>query len=286
MLFATVPSLKIFYKNLKNLKDAYTPAELAQLKKENKRPSRQNQPTVLYNGMLNPFVPFTFRGAIWYQGCANLGQKDYGEKMHALYGGWSKKFENPDLQFYFVQLAPYLYSRKPEGKATSQANLCITWEQQRKFAQEEKNARMAIVNDVGDLLDIHPYDKQTVGLRLAALALKYTYVMKNLHADSPTIRGAKVDGGKVVMSFDNVTGFYARSANRADGDEVRFMEIAGADGKFVPAKVEIKGARLEAKAEGVKDPKAIRFLYAPESQCNVFNEYGLPLDSFKLELNK
>lgn len=282
--FASVPKLKLSEEYLKNLKDDYTPAERVEMRKQKKRNTRCQQSTVLYNAMLNPFVPYTFRGAIWYQGCSNLGQQDYADKMHALYNGWSQKFRNPDLQFYFVQLSPYVYRRDKDGKGTSQPLLCVSWEQQRKFAKEQPNAHMVLTNDVGDLRDIHPYDKQTVGLRLAGLALNHTYGMKNIKADFPTIRDAKVSGNKVVMSFDNVGKFFARSDNRADGDTVRFMEIAGADGNFVPADVVIKDAKLEASAKGVDSPKSVRFLYAQESQCNVFNEYGLPLDSFKIDL--
>ncbi len=275
------PSLKAFADTLGDLKPNYTHQERLELKKQNKRATRHNQPTVLYNAMLNPLVPFTFRGAIWYQGCSNLGQGVYSELMHALYDGWSKKFNNSNLQFYFVQLAPFVYGK---NLVHSQNLLTKSWEQQRKFAKEQPNAKMILTSDVGDLYDIHPYDKQTVGLRLAASALQHTYGFKSIKADFPEIVGAKVDGDKVEMSFKNVKRFYSRSALKRDGDSVKFMEIAGEDGKFVPADVEIKDSKLIAKAKGIANPKAIRFLYAPKSQCNIFNEYGLPLDSFNISL--
>ena len=119
--------------------------------------------------MVYPFVPYTFRGAIWYQGCSNLGDgAAYCDKMHALVNGWKTVFENPALKFYFVQLAPFTYGG--DGKA-----LPVIWEAQQKFADEEKDAGMAVITDVGDLHDIHPNDKETVGRRLALLALNRDY---------------------------------------------------------------------------------------------------------------
>ncbi len=272
------PDVKYYADQLSGLKSSYTKQEEAELKKQRKFIALHRQVSVLYNAMINPLVPYTIRGVIWYQGCHNIsGKPIYRQMMHALYDGWSQKFENDDLQFYFAQLAPFHYWKN------SQPLLARMWEQQRAFAKEQPKAKMILTNDVGDLYDIHPNDKQTVGLRLAASALQHTYGFK-IKADYPTIRKAKVVDDKVEMSFDNVQNFFARSEHRPDGDKVRFMEIAGEDGKFIPADVEIKGAKLIASAKGVAKPKAIRFLYAESSQCNVFNEYGLPLDAFNVEL--
>ncbi len=278
--FKSIPALKNVYDSIKDLKPDFTDEEKVEMKKQKKFPNRHQQPTVIYNVAINPIVPYTIRGAIWYQGCNNLGDYRYANLMHALYNGWAEVFKNPDLQFYFAQLAPYRY----KGDEASQKKLCVSWEQQTKFANEQPNAKMVITNDVGDLGDIHPYDKQTVGLRMAALALQHTYKMSSIKADSPSFRSAKLDGDKVVMEFDNVDKFYVRSENRDSLDLVHFMEIAGADGKFVKAHVELKGSKLIARANGIMNPKQIRFLYAVGSQCNVFNEYGLPLNAFKTDL--
>jgi len=156
--FASVPSLKGVLDTLASLKPP-TPGVKG----------LQQQPTVLFNRMVYPFVPYTFRGAIWYQGCSNLGDgAAYCDKMHALVNGWKTVFENPALKFYFVQLAPFIYGG--DGKA-----LPVIWEAQQKFADEEKDAGMAVITDVGDLHDIHPNDKETVGRRLALLALNRDY---------------------------------------------------------------------------------------------------------------
>ncbi len=120
--------------------------------------------TALYNGMIYPLVPFALRGAIWYQGEANLGEgKRYTERMKALIGGWREVWHEGDFPFYFVQIAPYTYGGKPETEAEF-------WEAQ-AAAQAIPNTGMAVINDIGNLKDIHPKDKQDVGHRLALLAL-------------------------------------------------------------------------------------------------------------------
>ncbi len=279
--FKSVSSLKNVYDSIKDLTPDFHAEEKAEMKKQKKFPNRHQQPTVVFNAVLSPIVPYTIRGVIWYQGCSNIGDYRYANMMHALYNGWTSEFKNPDLQFYFAQLAPYTYRK---DKVAGQKLINISWEQQTKFANEQPNAKMVLTNDVGDLGDIHPYDKQTVGLRMAAMALQHTYKMSSINADSPSFREAKVEKDKVIMEFDNVKNFYVRSERRADLDLVHFMEIAGEDGKFVKAHVELKGAKLIARANGIMNPKKIRFLYAVDSQCNVFNEHGLPLNAFKADL--
>ncbi|MBR0067170.1 MAG: hypothetical protein IJQ00_06210, partial [Kiritimatiellae bacterium] len=116
----------------------------------------QDQPRVLWNEMVAPWVPFAIRGFIWYQGCSNAGEgHGYADKMHALYNGWAKEFRNPDLKLYFVQLAPWGYDK-----------IAAIQEGQAIFAAAERNAGMAVINDRGNLADIHPNDKETVGQRL------------------------------------------------------------------------------------------------------------------------
>jgi len=261
--FESVPSLKPILDSLGALKP--------------KAPGVKNlhqQPTVLYNRMIYPFVPYTFRGAIWYQGESNLGDGPaYCDKMHALVNGWKKVFENPDLKFYFVQLAPFTYGG--DGKA-----LPLFWETQQKFASEEKDAGMAVINDVGNLHDIHPNDKETVGRRLALLALNRDYGFKSVKADSPTLKESKVENGKFVLTFNHAESWYT-----IENEPAKNFEIAGADGKFVPAKVEIKGAQLVVGADGVTAPKELRFMGNQTCEGNLYSEACLPLGAFHIPAN-
>ena len=262
--FESVPSLKGLVDSLGSLKP----------KTEGVKNLHQ-QPTVLFNRMVYPFVPYTFRGAIWYQGCSNLGDgAAYCDKMHALLNGWKKVFENPALKFYFVQLAPYTYGG--DGKA-----LPVLWEAQQKFASEEKDAGMAVITDVGDLHDIHPNDKETVGRRLALLALNRDYGFKAVKADSPTLKESKVENGKFVLTFNHAESWYTAGKQPAKN-----FEVAGEDGNFVEAKVEIKGAQLVVGSDKVAAPTQLRFMGNQTCEGNLYNEACLLPGAFRIPAGK
>ena len=247
------------------------------------------QPTVLFNEMVAPWCPMSMRGFIWYQGCANNGSPEclrYATKMHALYDGWSKKFENPGLKLYFVQLAPFN---------------CSWWDlqmQQARFAAEEPNAGMVVSADVGNWDDVHPCDKATLSKRLAAMALARDYGFKDLVADSPAIKGVCSEEGRIVMRFDHANGWYAYDP--AWGVDYGF-EVAGADGVWHPAFVvnanggktekvswhtrgEVAGRDLVVASEKVEKPVKVRYLHNPPYVGKMFATSGLPLGPFEAEV--
>jgi len=244
----------------------------------------QDQPRVLWNEMVEPWTPFAIRGFIWYQGCSNAGDgHGYAAKMQALYNGWAKEFKNPGLKLYFVQLAPWGYDKI----ATIQEGQAI-------FAAAEKNAGMAVINDRGNLSDIHPNDKETVGQRLALLALKRDYGFSDIKADSPTLKSWKIDGDKFVLSFNDVESWYLYNG---DWSTASGFEIAGEDGKFVPAVIQnlklrdkqpyksnglIEGKDLVLRAEGVAAPKKLRYLFSRPWRGALYNEVDLPLGAFHI----
>ncbi len=232
-------------------------------------PERQ-QPGALYNGMIHPLIPMTMRGAIWYQGENNRAQWfDYSWQMHALLNGWRKVFENPQFQFYFVQIAPYRYALSTPRLSTG------IWMAQQKFA-DESGCGMAVINDHGDVNDIHPADKRPVGRRLAMLALKHTYGHAGVPADPPRVDSWKTEDGKFILSFKNV-GRWTVSGTAPAG-----FEVAGIDGKFHAADVEISGARLAVSAPEVPDPKYVRYLWSNAAEGNLHNEHGLVMAPFRL----
>ena len=129
-------------------------------------------PTKLYNGMIHPLTPFAMRGAIWYQGESNGKEGiSYYYKTKALTSGWRSKFENPELSFYFVQLANY---QKDSGKPAGGTGYALIREAQRKCL-EIPSTGMAVIIDIGESRNIHPKNKQDVGLRLALWALAKNY---------------------------------------------------------------------------------------------------------------
>ena len=217
--------------------------------------------------MIFPFVPFAFRGAIWYQGCSNLGDGLYGYKMQALLKGWRKVFNNPDMAFYFVQLAPFRYGGNP-------LRLPEMWEVQERFANSQgSNVKMAVINDVGDWGDIHPHDKKTVGKRLSLLALRHSYG-KPVKADSPQLASWKIEGKKFILEFRNVEKWLAPKV-------LKGFEAAGVDNRFFPATAVLDGKKIIVSCEKVAEPVQMRYLWHQTVKGAIFNEAGLPLGAFR-----
>ena len=130
---------------------------------------------------------------------------------------------------------------------------------------------------MGDLKDIHPINKEPVGRRLADTALKYDYNFK-IAADFPRLLKKEVKGSTFILHFS-----HAAAWKTTDGKEVRNFEIAGADGKFHPARVKIKGPLLEVTAPGIKQPVSVRYMYDPCRMGNLVNGHGLPPGIFAAE---
>ena len=245
------------------------------------------QPSALWNGMVAAYAPMACRGFIWYQGCHNSGEyQRYANKMHALYNGWAKEFANPDLKLYFVQLAPW-------GNPGI-ANIQMA---QAQFAAEEKNAAMAVINDVGNLKDIHPNDKRTVAKRLSLHALKRDYGWESVRDNSPTLKSWKVDGNKFVLTFNDAEGWYVYNPDRST--QVGF-EVCGADGVWKQAKIlnlveskdrngkpqwqgPVSGKDLIVASDEVETPVMLRYLHSAPWFGALYNDVCLPLGAFAIE---
>ncbi len=235
------------------------------------RPPRDVQgATALHNGMIRPLRPFGLRGAIWYQGESNLADGAlYTERMKALVGGWREIWGQGEFPFYFVQIAPFKYGGDPQA-------LPLFWEAQ-AAAQAIPQCGMVVTNDIGDLADIHPANKQEVGRRLALWALAKTYG-KSVLCSGPTVRSAAAEGAKFRVTFDNAgTGLASR-----DGKPLRGFEIIDADaGGFVAAEAEIVGSSVLLSAPGVSRPVAVRFAWQLLAEPNLVNSAGLPAGAFR-----
>jgi len=228
------------------------------------------RPTSIYNAMVAPLIPYTIRGAIWYQGESNNGEGMlYHEKMRALIGSWREKWGQGAFPFLFVQLAPYRYNR-PE-------NLPGIWQAQ-LATLSLPNTGMAVITDVGNVSDIHPRNKETVGQRLALWARAKTYGETNLVYSGPLYRSMKVEDGKVVLGFDHAEGLASR-----DGGPLSWFTIAGEDRQFVPARAEVKGATVVVWSEEVAQPKAVRFGWDETAEPNLINSAGLPASPFRTD---
>ncbi len=229
-------------------------------------------PLALYNGMIHPLAPYAIRGAIWYQGESNNGEGLlYHEKMKALINGWRSVWKQPDLPFYFVQLAPYQYGDDP-------SRLAFIWDAQRR-ALQLPHTGMAVTTDIGDLKNIHPANKQDVGKRLALWALAKDYGQEDLVYSGPLYDSMKIEGNTIRLTFSNTGGGLV-----ARGDApLREFQIAGEDKKFVPAKAMIDGETIVVSAPQVAKPVAVRFAFSQTAKPNLTNKEGLPASPFRTD---
>jgi len=231
-----------------------------------------NQAAVLYNGMVAPIIPFSIRGAIWYQGESNAGRGvQYGKLFPTMIADWRKRFGQGDFPFLFVQIAPWPYGNADERL------LPELWEAQLKTLSVP-NTGMAVIHDIGDIKDIHPKNKQDVGKRLALWALAKTYNKSDVVYSGPLYKSMQVDGDKVVLNFDHVGGGLV-----AKRDKLTHFEIAGEDQKFVPAEAKIEGKTIVVSSPDVQKPASVRFAWKKLAEPNLFNEEGLPASPFRTD---
>jgi sialate O-acetylesterase len=228
--------------------------------------------TALFNGMIHPVCPFPMRGAIWYQGESNSGEGMlYAERMKALVAGWRAIWGEGEFPFFFVQIAPFDYGGNGE-------RIGEFWEAQAAAAEAIPNCGMAVINDIGNLKDIHPANKQEVGRRLALLALARTYGRADVVCSGPTFKNLALEGSALRVTLDNVAGGLASR----DGKALTWFEIIDADeGGFVQADARIEGSTVVLTSPEVKRPVAMRFAWSMLAEPNLMNGAGLPAGAFR-----
>jgi len=232
-------------------------------------------PTVLFNGMINPVIPYTIRGVIWYQGESNVYRAfQYRKLFPALISSWRKLWGQGDFPFLFVQLANF----QPDKVAPQTKGM---WAELREAQlltfKTVPNTGMAVTIDIGNPNDIHPRNKRDVGKRLALAALAIAYGQKVVHS-GPIYRSMRIEGDKIRLFFDHVG-----SGLVAKGDKLVGFTIAGADRKFVDAKAKIEGDTVLVWSEEVSEPVAVRYGWADNPNCNLYNKEGLPASPFRTD---
>jgi len=231
-----------------------------------------NLPTLLYNTMIHPLVPFAIRGITWYQGEQNHGDGMlYFDKMQALIQSWRNVFLRPDAPFYFVQIAPYRY-----GGNMVEYTLPELWEAQ-TAAMDIPHTGMAVISDIGHINWLHPSNKQGVGKRLALWALAKDYGREDLVYSGPLYKSMAIEGSKIRLSFNYTgSGLVSRDAKPLD-----WFEIAGEDGKFVKAQALIDGHTVVVSSDAIVKPTAARFAWHQVAVPNLMNKEGLPAGPFR-----
>lgn len=223
------------------------------------------QPSILYNGMINPIKGFKIAGTLWYQGESNVvNAESYEELFSSMIASWRESW-GYDFPFYYVQIAPYKYGTAEKGVEVRDAQ---------RRTLKVINTGMVVVSDICTIDDIHPTNKQDVGLRLANLALKQHYKTLNTAVNGPLFKEVKILGKKVEVIFENSTGLYFKDK------KLENFELAGNDGEFYSAKARIKNDKVIVSSSKVKEPIRVRYAWSNTVLANLFNKAGLPVSSF------
>lgn len=234
-----------------------------------------NLAAVLYNGMINPIVPYGIKGAIWYQGESNTGRAaQYTPLLSTMIGSWRQAWNEGDFSFLIVQLTAY---GKDDVRSLGASTWSLLRESQVKIANSVPNTGLACIIDIGNPDDIHPKNKQDVGKRLGLVAEKMTYG-RNVLASGPVFKEMKVDGNKAIVTFDTLGDGLVNK-----GDTISGFIIAGDDGKFYPATAGLEGDGVTVCAAEVAEPKAVRYGWANAPACTLFNKSGLPAVPFRTD---
>lgn len=230
-------------------------------------------PTALFNAMIAPVQPFGLSGVIWYQGESNRYDPVlYRATFAALIADWRAGFRTPELPFLWAQIAPYGYG---EGAPGAHATALLREAQDRALVLPRTG--QAILSDVGDVRDIHPQDKATVGKRLALQALAKVYG-RALDPDGPRYAGHTVEGNTIRVRFSHAAGGLVQR-----GDALTWFTIAGEDKRFVTATARIDGDTVLVSNPAVSAPIAVRFGWSDVAEPNLFDTDGLPTAPFRTD---
>ena len=232
-----------------------------------------NQPTVLFNAMINPIVPFTIKGVIWYQGESNADKAyQYRELFPLMIKDWRRQWKS-DFPFYFVQLANYT-AILPQPADASWAELR---EAQLQTLHLE-NTGMAVTIDIGNEKDIHPKNKQEVGRRLSLIARANAY-NENIAFSGPIYDTYRIERNSIRITFNHVD----KGLKTKNGDQLKGFAIAGFDHQFHWADAVIEGNEVVVTCKDIENPIAVRYAWAANPVCNLYNGADLPASPFRTD---
>ncbi len=232
----------------------------------------QHRASSLWNAMIAPLIPFTIKGAIWYQGEANVPRaSQYGTLFPDMIEDWRRNWDQGEFPFYFVQLAPYRYGNRD---LRAGAELRDT----QRTTLSTSNTGMVVTMDIGNPRDIHPRNKHDVGHRLALWALANDYG-RDLVFSGPLYSSMENAGPEIRISFRHTAGGLVT----IDGTAPDHFEIAGKDRKFHPAEARIEGDIVVVYSEQVMEPVAVRYAWRDDAEPNLMSTEGLPASSFRTD---
>jgi len=243
-------------------------------------------PTVLYNGMIAPLIPYAIKGVIWYQGEANAGNGlEYQTLFPRMISDWREKWNQGDFPFLFVQLANFM---APQSKPSEGGWACLREAQLKTLSLPDTG--MAVIIDIGEANTIHPLDKLDVGLRLA-LAAKHVAYKQDLVYSGPIYGSMSVEGNKIRLTFKDTGGglqmgtppWTLTGAPAPAPTELTGFAIAGADQNWVWAQAKIEGNTVVVSSDQAASPVAVRYGWANNPPCNLYNKEGLPASPFRTD---
>ena len=236
----------------------------------------QNSPTTLFNGMIHPLLPGQIKGAIWYQGESNADRaQEYRALLPTLILDWRERFgaaTGAPMPFYIVQLANF---QQPTDDPDNGGWASLR-EAQSHAAEFVPDTGIVVTTDIGEADDIHPTNKQDVGLRLALAALAQTYG-ENIEYSGPRLRSVEAQGGALQLSFDHA------DAMTLKGDANRVFAVADADKKWSWATTTINGNIISLHSDAVAAPVYARFGWSDNPRANLVNSAGLPASPFRTD---
>ena len=243
--------------------------------------SLQNLPTTLYNAVLYPLAPYAISGIVWYQGESNTGNPaPYADYLKKLMDCWRDRWQNQQMPFCIVQLANYDGRQQtgfPRPIAYPEAPVNSSWAQlreaQRTVAKADAYAELAVINDLGETVDIHPLRKKEVAERIGLCFDRLVFNDKKVHL-SPEVVAIEIQDDKIILTLDQPV---------LSGTLQEF-ELAGADGKFVNATATSDGNRITILSP--LTPLKVRYAWKDDPQANVRSLSGLPMSSFEININK
>lgn len=242
-------------------------------------PLQRAIPSRMYNGMVHPLRNYTVRGVMWYQGESNLGDHTFDETMKVLIESWRRVFRNEDMTFTIVQL--------PRWGSNDWFELR---ELQKKAATTIPNCTYSVNIDCGEFVDIHPQDKEPIGVRAAQATLRDFYGMTE-YKKNPVYASHTVSGNTVRITFDNVDQglFFQIEQTRGGKDwktvtEGTGFEIMDQNGRFYPATATLEGNTLVLTGN-VQNPKGFRYAAGNFPGVSLFDKNGMPAEQFSIKFS-
>lgn len=236
-------------------------------------PKHKNMsPSIMFNGQINPLIPFTFKGMLWYQGESNRYRPEQYVRLQKEYVAMMRRlFQNPDAPFYFVQIAPY----RQEGEEDFTSGYFC--EAQEKTLSLIPHSGMVTTMDLGERACIHPRKKREVGQRLAYFALVNDYGIKGISPVAPSFESARFEDGNAVVTMKvDAMGLSPW------GQDIYGFELSGEDKVFHPAVGRMKNAKtVVVSSPEVPEPVAVRYCFRNWSEGNLYSCWGIPAGPFR-----